>query len=200
MSMNPPAAVARAATNLQPSMSEDALKAIQGEASRARDLEAAIADAEERLRALNASLNEIYHKTLPDMMQAAGIDTIGLPASGNLPAMDARLVSFYSASIAASWPIERRQAAFAALTKLGHEDLIKTTVEISFPRDQRAKVKKFLAGLKKQKLSAEVSEAVHSGTLKAWLKEQVEGHRKLPPLDVIGASVGQVVKLKERKE
>ena len=35
------------------------------------------------------------------------------------------------------------------------------------------------------------------GTLTSWVKEQIEAGKPTPPLDVIGATVGQHVKIKK---
>jgi len=164
-----------------------------------RDLLKEKADLEERLRTVNSQLKNYMHERLPDLMDMAGIDRIGLPAQGNSAACDLTLTPFYSANIASNWSSEQRQAAFTALTEFGHENLIKTEITVELPRHERALAARILRSLERFPVSTTVHETVHHKTLTAWLKEQFEGRRPLPPLDVIGASVGRVVNLKERK-
>ena len=179
-------------------MNSDILTRIRETAGNARDLEKEITDLEERIKHKKQTLNTIYHHELPDLMFEAGVDEVGLPAEGNLPSMVAKLGPYYAANIAAGWGEEKRDAAFNWLDTNGHGDLIKTQVTISLPREARAQAAKLIKQL--EAYHPEVKQSVHPGTLTAWLREQVESGEDLPPLDVIGGTVGQVVKLKERKD
>jgi hypothetical protein len=181
--------------------SEDQLEAIRKHAILARQFELDVADLEARLATTKANLNRLYHETLPDLMDAAGIDHVGLPAEGNKPAVDLTLEPFYRANIAAAWPEEQRDAAFNALRQLGHDDLIKTEITTRFTREERALALRVLDTLRVQfGLDPALKENVHPQTLTAWLREQFEAHNPLPPLDVIGATIGRIAKFKERKE
>jgi hypothetical protein len=173
------------------------MKKLQKVVSDARDLQFEKETLEARLAVIAAALTQTFTVTLPDLMDQAGVDTIGLPAVGNHSALDAKLVPFYAAGIAASWPSEKREQAFKWLSDHGHATLIKTSVTIDFDRTDRDKAVKFAKT--NGKLSPKIIENVHAGTLKAWLKEQVEEEHVMPPLDIIGGTVGRVVKLKERK-
>ena len=179
-------------------MNDDILSRIRASAAMARDLEKTITDLEERTKMEKEVLRRIYHHDLPDLMFEAGVDKVGLPAEGNLPAMIATLGPFYQANIAAAWPEPKREAAFTWLDDNGHGDLIKTQVSVSLPREARDEAKKLISLLKDY--HPEIKQSVHSGTLTAWLREQIENGEEMPPLDVIGGNVGQVVKLKERKD
>ena len=179
--------------------SEDKLKAIRDLVAEARSNEKKMSDLQEQLKELSAAVNDTYQKKLPDLYQEVGIDNISLPADGNYPAVDAKLQDYYSANIAAGWAPERRQEAFKWLEDHGHGDLIKTAVSAQLPREKRAAAKKLIALIEKAGFAAEVKEAVHSGTLSAWLKEQIELGAPIPPLELIGGSIGKVVRLKERK-
>jgi hypothetical protein len=184
-----------------PGISEDKLRKIREAAEVARQFELDIQDLEARLAQQKANLHRLYSETLPDLMDEAQVDNIGLPAKGNLPAVDLTLEPFYRANIAASWSDEKRQAAFDALTNLGHEDLIKTSLQVDFSRTERQQAMKVYRMLKEQfDLHPALRENVHFQTLTAWLREQWEAHKPLPPLDVIGATVGRVAKFKERRE
>lgn len=192
-------AAAIAAENVASSSSS--LEEIERAANEARDLEKEIEDLSALLKEKNATLYKLYHVTLPDLMMAANVDHLGLPAKGNLPAMDAELKPFYSANIAAGWPEEKRGAAFEYLIDLKAGDLIKTDVVASYSRGKVGEARKLAASLAKKKgVQAIIKEAVHAQTLTAWLREQVEKHNFTPNLELIGGAVGNVVKLKQRKE
>ena len=168
--------------------------------ARLRDAEREKADAEERLREIDQRIQEIKFKTLPDMMQEAGIDRLGLPAQGNLPACDAKLIPYYHANIAAGWEPEKKKAAFDWLEDNGHGDLLKVQVAVTFGRKEIDAARELEGKLAAMGLQPELSMSVPWSTLTAWLKEQVEKYHNQPPLDTIGGTVGSVVKLTPRKE
>ena len=179
-----------------PSDKLDVLKAKLGEV---RDIDREISDLVSRAESLGERRTMILTKTLPDLLDDAGVPKIEIEASGNLPAMEAKVVPYYSASIAASWPEERRAAAFKWLDESGNGDLIKTTITVQFPREDRKTALDVVAELRKKDLFVEVKDAVSQQTLTKWLKETYEDGGAKPPLDVIGGSVGRVVKVKELK-
>ena len=194
-----PSAAAVAAMKNRAAPSEDKLEKVRTFLREARDIDRQIMDLEDALKVKNARKLELIQKELPDLYDEAGIDNLGLPAEGNLPAYDCKLGPYYKASISADWPEEDRAKAFAYLEKQGASDLIKSTYVVLLPRGKRAIAIKVEAALKK--LGVEFSEKldVPWNTLTAWLKEQVEKHKTTPELDLLGATVGRVVKLKERK-
>lgn len=173
------------------------LTKLQRKVAELRDTEAASELLEARVSALHVRIREIETVELPELMLEAGVDKIGLPAYGDYPAYDAKMAAFYKANIAASWEPERRNQAFAYLTKIGAGDLIKTDIVISIPRDQRAEAEKLIARL--ERFNPVVKEAVHTGTLGSWLKEQSMAGKTIE-LDTIGGEVGTIVKIKPRKQ
>lgn len=185
-----------------PQAPQDLLQRIIAKASAARDKAAEIDDLEQRLTEARSDLTRITRMELPDLLDEAGTDSIGLEASGNLPAMDITLKSIYSANIAAAWSEARRAEAFAWLEANGHGDLIKTEVTIAWPRELRDKAIEFIDFFRRRYvgLVPEITEAVHKQTLSAWFKQQVRNGGELPPLDVLGASTWRVAEMKERQE
>lgn len=160
-----------------------------------------VRDLEERLEAAKRRFDYMQFEQLPDMMDSVGLDRIGLPATDNRPAADLVLKPYYRASIPVAWSPERQAEAFAALTELGHDHLIKTVIHISLLRGEHELVAKILTLLREHfNIHADVRESVHAATLTAWLRTQFEAHKPLPPLDVIGAVVGRIAQIRERKE
>lgn len=182
------------------SVPADRLKLIQSKAAEARDLELEIKSAEERISELRNKLNELYSKTLPDMLEEAGLDHIGLPSSGNLPGVDYAIYPYYSAGIASSWSEEKREEAFDVLKRYKAEDLIKTTVTAKLPKGNIKLARQLVAAAKKLKIATDINLSVHKNTITAWLRDLYESGKSLPQSDLekIAGSVGRVVRPKER--
>lgn len=181
-----------------PATNKDKVDKLRAMVTQARDLELQKADLEERIKDLSAQLEQLYWQDLPELMGEAGVSVMTLEATANHPEIEAKAQPFYAANIAASWPEEKRKAAFSWLDTNDHGDLIKTDVVVAFPRDQRTKALKFFESVSKKFKGAMVKENVHHTTLTAWLREQIENGESVP-LDIIGGTVTRVVKLKEKK-
>ena len=198
--MNQPSpALAAAMQKASTAVPEDRLDALRDMARQLRDKEREITDLDERLKATKVEAAEIRTKKLVDLMAEVGVDKVGLPAEGNYPACDAELKPYYHAVISADWEPEKRQAAFAWLDGAGHGDLIKTAITILLPRDDRAMALSIQHYLEQCNVAHTVQLDVPWNTLTAFVREQVEKYHRTPPLETLGATVGQVVKLKARK-
>lgn len=177
----------------------DQLAAARALAAQARDLSREISDLEERTKKKSSQLNVIVKETLPDLMDQAGITKLELRPEGNEPGWSFKLGPFFSAGIAAGWPEERKREAYEYLTSIGAGDLIKTFVTLSFAKEDRDVAVRLAAELRERGMDIEVDESVHTSTLKAWLKETVEGGHDMPQLDKIGGFVGRQVTMKKVK-
>ena len=178
----------------------DKLEAIRNELRNVRDLRLKLVDLQQQVSETNQAIYEKERVTLPDMFIDAGVDTVGLPAQGNSPAYDAKLEPYYKANILSSWEPDRKQAAFDWLIKHGAGDLIKSTITIRLPLGSDKLRKRIVSALSKFKgidISHEMS--VPWNTLTAYVKECFTKARRVPPLDLIGAEVGSIVKMNERK-
>jgi hypothetical protein len=195
----PSPALAAAMCQASGSVPPDKLDALRDMARQLRDKEAEIGNLDERLKDAKAQALEIRTKKLVDLMAEVGVDKVGLPAEGNYPACDAELKPYYHAVISADWEPERRQAAFAWLDSAGHGDLIKTAITILIGRDERDRAKEVEAWLASRQIDHTTQLDVPWNTLTAFVKEQVEKYHSTPPLETLGATVGQIVKLKARK-
>jgi hypothetical protein len=179
--------------------SPKAIEAIREKLRAARDLKIEIRDIEERAKARKADLYKIERAELPEMFSRAGIDNLGLPPEGNMPGYDAQLKPYYSANIAAAWEDDKKAIAYNYLKDEKAEDLIKATITIRLKMGSTKIRKAVMAALKKLKVEYEMNLSVHSASLTSWLKSRVEDG-KPPKLDLIGAEVGQVVKIDPRTE
>jgi hypothetical protein len=181
----------------RPSVPDDKLEGLQAKAAEMRDLEREIEDLQGLIEEKNKRLWTIAHEELPSLMMDAGVDHVGLPPTGNLPGYDAKMTPFYRANIAASWDQDKRAKAFAYLEEIGAGDLIKTEIGIALPREQREQARQLLEQL--SAYSPSVKEAVHTGTLTSWMKEQLQDGQSVD-LELIGGETGTTVKLKPRKK
>lgn len=179
---------------------EDRLDKLKEAVAYARDYEYEKTDLEARLKEVNIKLNDIYFNSLPSLFDEVGVTEITIEADRNMPAYKATASPYYRANIAAGWPDEKREAAFNYLVENGHGGLISEELIVKANRDDpkaKAALSKLLAAAEKAGLSATDRLNVNHATLTAWLKDMIENKGTVPPLDLIGATVGRVVKLKD---
>lgn len=165
----------------------------------ARDLTIEIEEKEEEQKRRKQRLYELQHVELPDLFQNAGIRTLGLDKSGNLPEYDTELKPYYKAKI----PDDPDQAekAFGLLNKLKLGDLIKTQVIANLGLRESKRVKQLEAALKKLKIGYVSKKSVPWNTLTAEVRRRHESGSPFDPaqLTTLGADVGRIVTLKKRK-
>jgi hypothetical protein len=195
-----PAHVLAAMAADAPKVSQDKLDRLREAAVKVRDLDASIVDIETRLSNMKRERSDLVTKKLPDLMDQAGVPGIDLEAAGNLPAVSLKLTPFINANIAASWPEEKRAIAFKWLDESGNGDLIKTTISVSFPREDRATALDVVKDMKARGINVDVKDNVMPATLTAWLREIYAKGGDRPPLDVIGGFIDRIVKVKELKK
>jgi len=143
-----------------------------------------IAQLEERLKAAKETMKFLLEVDLPDSMAEIGLESFTLDTGQKVEVKPI---------VAGSIPKKNLEEALAWLTKNGHAGLIKTSIELSFDRDDRAKALKVLAALKEQGLEPSIDESVHAQTLGAWARELIKQGKseKELPLDLLGLYVGR---------
>ena len=156
------------------------LVSIAGIAQRQLSLEGHVSRMEDYLQALKSQLKDVQTRELPDAMTELGLSEIKLDTGEKI-----LIKPFVSASISA----DRKEEAHSWLRDNGHGDIIKHTVTADVGRDQEI-AHSALQALSKLGLKPLDKEAVHSGTLKVFVREQVEAARSLP-LELFGAYMGQ---------
>ena len=132
---------------------------------------------------------------LPDLFDEMGIPSIGLDADGNMPACTAKVEPYYKAAI----PKEDDGAAFDWLEANGAGDLIRNTFSISIDKADNDTANKLEDYLKTSGITFERKKAVPWTSLTAFVKEEIEERQRTPPLNLLGATVGKIVKLKITK-
>lgn len=185
--------------------SVDRLMAIKEKVAALRDKTMEVSDLEERLEKAKAEKLQLETVTLPDMLQAVGMDRFGLEAEGNNPAYDLTIEPLVRANIAAGWEEPKRQAGFAVLEQLGGGSLIQTTVTFEFPKGEYAEAKQFVEdAFDKLGYEGQMKLAVNHNSMASWLKAEVQADPPRVPspqqLLAIGGFVGKTAKIKKRKE
>lgn len=180
--------------------SPETLKQITGSLRRMRDLGAEISDAQQAIKEKQDALATLERKTLPELFTQAGVKALTLDKEGNMPAYEAERSNYYRANIAVSWPEEKRQAAFDWLEKNGGADLIRCEIMVAVPRKDLKLRKAVVAALKKLKVEHHISLNVPWASLTSFVKECYERKKKAPPLELLGADVGEIVRLKVKKD
>lgn len=140
-----------------------------------------------QLKAAETRLRELQTERIPEMMMSLGLESL------NREGWDVKL----SALVEGSLPKEpaKRAAAIKWLEENEAADLIKTTVTVTFKREEYKKATKLAEQLKKKNLDVVVQADVHSSTLKSWARERLERGEKLAT-DVLGLFIGKIAKFK----
>lgn len=197
----PPPDVAARMRDARPEADQDKLERVRGEARNLRDLTLLQLEQTALLAETGRKINTLKSETLPGILGELGIRSIGLEAEGNMPAVDFSLAPYYKASIAADWPQPQQDAAFKWMDDNGHGDLIKRTITIELGRNDDKLFKRVMDALARvPAVEPTVKQGVSWNTLTAFVKEQIEKYKKSPPLELLGATVGQIVTMKPRKE
>lgn len=194
----PPVGLATLVASEVPPSRGDRLAALQALAARLRDLRMEQAVAQEQLAEVTRTIGSIEGREMPDLMAAAGVDSVGVPAAGNLPGVDYRLSRYVHAVIGSEWDPERRARAFHELEKQGAGDLVQHMVAVRFRREEHERAQKLADKLREAGYEVTVERSVHWATLTSWVRRKLEEGAELP-MEELGASSGWVVKAKDRE-
>jgi hypothetical protein len=182
-----------------PVPTEDKLDAIRAKLRELREIEFGIAELEERRSRLSARKLELTNKEIVDVMDGAGVPSLTIEAEGNLPRFEVEVGPYYHANIAVDWEPQRRSRAFAWIARY-HPGMLRNTFTIDFGKNTRKVQKELEAWLTKRKIKFSNEFGVPWNTLTAFVREQIEEYEKTPPLELLGATVGRVAKIKKQKE
>ena len=175
--------------------SGDKLDRVRNAVRRLRDLEFEKAELEERLSAIKNDILVLEQRDLVSLFSEVHVTSVSLEAEGNLPAVVADRVPFYSAKI----PPEKEAEAFNWFNQQGHGDLIKTEIKVSFGMGDRTEAEQVETMLEDAGVEYSSKLGVHPSTLKAFVKAEIESGHALP-MELLGAYAGEVVKIKEKKK
>lgn len=174
--------------------SGDTLTRIRELAKKVRGLEATRSQLEEELSAVKRQIQELTERDLVKLMSEANMTSFALESDGNYPAMTFDKTTFYSAKI----PEDKEIEAFAWLHDQGHGDIVKTQITVALGMGERDLAEQVEHAIADAGVDYSSKLSVHPATLKSFVKSEVESGRALP-LELFGAFIGEVVKLKKGK-
>lgn len=168
---------------------EDMLKRIQFFGEKQKKLTKTIAELENQLSITKEQLRRVQEQDLPEAMDAVGMTKFSMEDGTEI-----KVKPFYAASI----PEDRKEEAFDWLKENEFDGMIKAEVKVSFGKGEFEVAKafmEFIRGFNEKAIDPEYKENVHWQTLRAFVKEQIEGGKPLP-LDMFGVFVGRKADLK----
>lgn len=186
---------AEAAANPPEAASAPTLERMQQLAAEVNDIDERIAKNEARIAELNERRRVIVENELVEMMDKAHVQMI--QAGGRI----FKPQPYYKAVIPVA---EQDHPGFTWLEEHEAGDLIKNQVIATFPRgtEEEAEAAVTLMRERFQMATVEKRRDVHHMTLTKWLREMHESgdpNKIMPPLDVIGGTIGRVVKITSSK-
>lgn len=176
------------------SSSGDMLARIRESAKSVRELEATRSQLEEQLSAVKRKIQELTERDLVKLMSEANMTSFALESDGNYPAMTFDKTTFYSAKI----PEDKEIEAFTWLHDQGHGDIVKTQITVALGMGERELAEQVEHAIADAGADYSSKLSVHPATLKSFVKSEVESGRAIP-LELFGAFIGEVVKLKKGK-
>ena len=166
-------------------ISQDSVRSITDKCNAYNKLKKTIEDEEERISLLKHKARDLEERIIPEMMQEAGVSLLKLSDGSTV-----EVKPFYAAKI----PESRVEEAFSWLRGKGFEDIIKNTVTASFNRGQDNQVSELIKVCDDHGFNYNKKEKVEPMTLKAFVKEQVEGGKELP-FDLFGVYIANKTKI-----
>ena len=166
-------------------LSQDSVKSISDKCNHLNKLKKEIEKEEESLSILKHKARDMEERIIPEMMQEAGVSLLKLSDGSTV-----EVKPFYAAKI----PESRVEEAFSWLRSKGFEDIIKNTVTASFNRGQDNEVSELIKVCEDHGFNYNKKEKVEPMTLKAFVKEQVEGGKELP-FDLFGVYIANKTKI-----
>lgn len=153
-------------------------------------MENEIEELELQISEIKKRKSQLETETLPGVMDSAGLSEFKTVEGHKLSIKDI---------ISCNPPKDRKEEVYGYLRENEGDGLIKNEVSIPFGRDQDAAAKELISKIKELGYDASLESSVHSSSLNAWAKEQVQAGKALDA-DLLGLYVGRVAKVKLKKE
>ena len=164
---------------------QDNVKSISDKCHQLNELQSQLKEKEEAISIIKNKVRDMEERIIPEMMQEAGVSKIKLKDG-----TEVEVKPFYAAKI----PESRIDEAFSWLRSNGYEDLIKNTVTANFNRGQDNQVSELIKVCEEHGFAYSKKEKVEPMTLKAFVREQVEGGKKVP-FDLFGVYIANKTKI-----
>ena len=153
------------------------------------NLEDELANKEKELKELKRKVELVSGEVIPTMMQEMNISTLKL-ADGT----SVEVKPIYGASIL----VAKREEAFKWLRDNGLGDLIKNDVTVTFGMSEDIRASDYASLAKRQGYEPIQKVSVHTGTLKALVRERIESGKEIPT-ELFNVFAGNQTKVKRNK-
>jgi hypothetical protein len=185
--------------------SGDLLKQISELATKYEYYQTAYTKLEKSLKEAKKRMTEIEAETLPTLMESAGMKEYKLTNGAEIKIQEILSASIPSITGIAKAKgeqreelIERREEGINWLRTHGGESLIKNEFIFSLGKGNDEKLETLKSVAEELTLPWANDENVHSGTLKAFLKEKIEKGDEIP-FNTFGIYTGKIAKIKQPK-
>ena len=152
------------------------------------NLEDELANKETELKELKRKVELVSGEVIPTMMQEMNITKLKLKDGASI-----EVSAFYNARITP----EKQEEAFNWLREHGLGDIIKNDVTVTFGMSEDNKAMAYATLAKGQGYEPVQKVAVHTGTLKAVVRERTESGQDMPA-DLFNTFVGNQTKINRR--
>ena len=166
------------------------LKTIAELAEKIQSQEQQVADTEEKLKKQKEELRKLQNEELPMLMQEIGIKKFELEDGSSV-----NIKEIYAGSISQA----NKEKAFNWLRQNKFDDIIKNTVTTAFGKGEDTAAKNFMDIAEQAGYTPVQKTEVHPQTLKAFIKERVEGGDEFP-MELFGAYIGYKAEIKKSKK
>jgi hypothetical protein len=166
------------------------LKTIAELAEKIQTQEQQIANTEEDLKKQKEELRKLQNEELPMLMQEIGFKKFELEDGSSV-----NIKEIYAGSISQA----NKEKAFNWLRENKFDDIIKNTVTTAFGKGEDTAAKNFMDIAEQAGYTPIQKTEVHPQTLKAFIKERVEGGDEFP-MELFGAYIGYKAEIKKSKK
>jgi hypothetical protein len=167
------------------------LSTVKQKAKELRDLYLRKVDLELKLQEISNKIQTVERDDLPSLFGEVGISRIDVEAEGNYPPFVAERKTVYTAKI----PEDKRMEALRWFEEQGHGDLVKSIIDITFGMHEHERRLAVMTLLRDHKIEYYTNESVHSSTLRAFVKREIQASRVVP-YDLLGIFIWDEVKIK----
>ena len=166
------------------------LKTIAELAEKIQSQEQQIANTEEDLKKQKEELRKLQNEELPMLMQEIGFKKFELEDGSSV-----NIKEIYAGSISQA----NKEKAFNWLRQNKFDDIIKNTVTTAVGKGEDTAAKNFMDIAEQAGYTPVQKTEVHPQTLKAFIKERVEGGDEFP-MELFGAYIGYKAEIKKSKK
>jgi len=166
------------------------LKTIAELAEKIQSQEQQVADTEEKLKKQKEELRNLQNEELPSLMQEIGFKKFELEDGSSV-----NIKEIYAGSISQA----NKEKAFNWLRQNKFDDIIKNTVTTAFGKGEDTAAQNFMDIAEQAGYTPVQKTEVHPQTLKAFIKERVEGGDEFP-MELFGAYIGYKAEIKKSKK